>query len=108
MLLLLAAAKYCILLEDLSFFLITVKFYLILWALFVTSNLLSVLASLLSKEASRLIVDFFCQTDADAALDSSTGDSKRVKGLGIGGPDGPVSLDDVRRLQRSNEVISLF
>ncbi|XP_011628403.1 paramyosin isoform X1 [Amborella trichopoda] len=30
-------------------------------------------------------------------------ESKRLKGLGIGAPDGPVSLDDVRRLQRSNE-----
>lgn len=43
--------------------------------------------------------------DGDVALDSSSGDSKRVKGLGIGGPDGPVSLDDVRRLQRSNEEL---
>jgi hypothetical protein len=29
---------------------------------------------------------------------------KRSRGLGTGGPDGPVSLNDVRRLQRSNEV----
>eukprot|EP00250_Pteridium_aquilinum_P010196 c19207_g1_i1 orf=387-3377(-) len=43
--------------------------------------------------------------DGDIALDSNSGDSKRVKGLGIGGPDGPVSLDDVRRLQRSNEEL---
>ncbi|OEL37614.1 hypothetical protein BAE44_0001363 [Dichanthelium oligosanthes] len=28
--------------------------------------------------------------------------SKRLKGLGIGSPDGPVSLDDVRRLEKSN------
>ncbi|RLN18747.1 myosin-11 isoform X2 [Panicum miliaceum] len=28
--------------------------------------------------------------------------SKRLKGLGIGCPDGPVSLDDVRRLEKSN------
>ena len=30
--------------------------------------------------------------------------SKRLKGLGIGSPDGPVSLDDVRRLEKSNAV----
>ncbi|KAG6528187.1 hypothetical protein ZIOFF_010337 [Zingiber officinale] len=29
-------------------------------------------------------------------------DSKRFKGIGIGAPDGPISLDDVRSLQRSN------
>ncbi|XP_031497134.1 uncharacterized protein LOC116262152 isoform X2 [Nymphaea colorata] len=29
--------------------------------------------------------------------------SKKPKGLGIGAPDGPISLDDVRILQRSNE-----
>ncbi|CAN6466510.1 unnamed protein product [Victoria cruziana] len=29
--------------------------------------------------------------------------SKKPKGLGIGSPDGPISLDDVRILQRSNE-----
>nr|XP_010919175.1 uncharacterized protein LOC105043354 isoform X3 [Elaeis guineensis] len=29
-------------------------------------------------------------------------ESKRLKGIGIGAPDGPVSLDDVRSLQRSN------
>lgn len=29
-------------------------------------------------------------------------ESKRLKGLGIGSPDGPVSLDDVRRLEKSN------
>ncbi|CAL9160249.1 unnamed protein product [Musa hybrid cultivar] len=29
-------------------------------------------------------------------------DSKRLKGIGIGAPDGPISLDDVRSLQRSN------
>jgi hypothetical protein len=27
---------------------------------------------------------------------------KRLKGLGIGSSDGPVSLDDVRRLEKSN------
>ncbi|KAK8955091.1 hypothetical protein KSP39_PZI002764 [Platanthera zijinensis] len=29
-------------------------------------------------------------------------ESKRLKGIGIGAPDGPISLDDVRCLQRSN------
>jgi hypothetical protein len=29
---------------------------------------------------------------------------KRLKGLGIGSSDGPVSLDDVRRLEKSNAV----
>ncbi|KAJ4845550.1 hypothetical protein Tsubulata_021531 [Turnera subulata] len=29
-------------------------------------------------------------------------DSKRLKGIGIGAPDGPISLDDFRSLQRSN------
>ncbi|MCO5572950.1 hypothetical protein L7F22_026712 [Adiantum nelumboides] len=41
--------------------------------------------------------------DGEVPVESNIGDSKRVKVLGIGGPDGPVSLDDVRRLQRSNE-----
>lgn len=34
--------------------------------------------------------------------------SKRLKGLGIGSPDGPVSLDDVRRLEKSNAVSYLI
>ncbi|KAL9234394.1 hypothetical protein vseg_009273 [Gypsophila vaccaria] len=29
-------------------------------------------------------------------------ENKRVKGIGIGAPDGPISLDDFRSLQRSN------
>lgn len=29
-------------------------------------------------------------------------ESKRLKGIGIGGPEGPISLDDFRSLQRSN------
>lgn len=40
---------------------------------------------------------------SDTCGEEFVGDSKRIKGLGIGGPEGPVSLDDVRRLQRSNE-----
>lgn len=31
-------------------------------------------------------------------------DNKRLKGLGIGAPEGPISLDDFRSLQRSNMV----
>ncbi|KAI3982578.1 hypothetical protein MKX01_031317 [Papaver californicum] len=30
------------------------------------------------------------------------GESKRLKGIGVGAPEGPISLDDVRSLQRSN------
>nr|GMD36504.1 golgin subfamily A member 8J isoform X3 [Ipomoea batatas] len=30
------------------------------------------------------------------------GDSKRLKGIGIGTPEGPISLDDFRSMQRSN------
>ncbi|KAH7292730.1 hypothetical protein KP509_29G083000 [Ceratopteris richardii] len=41
--------------------------------------------------------------DGETTPDFMSGDVKRVKGLGIGSPVGPVSLDDVRRLQRSNE-----
>lgn len=33
-----------------------------------------------------------------------TSECKRQKGIGIGSADGPVSLDDVRSLQRSNSV----
>ncbi|KAK9143666.1 hypothetical protein Syun_013066 [Stephania yunnanensis] len=45
------------------------------------------------------------------AVDSSTSkrkaeefvsENKRLKGIGIGAPEGPISLDDVRSLQRSN------
>ena len=46
--------------------------------------------------------------DGEGIGEYNPGDNKRSKGLGIGGPDGPVSLDDVRRLQRSNEVICYF
>ncbi|KAJ7551552.1 hypothetical protein O6H91_06G020200 [Diphasiastrum complanatum] len=43
---------------------------------------------------------------ADESIDEgSLGDGKRMRGLGIGAPDGPVSLDDVRRLQRANEEL---
>ena len=39
----------------------------------------------------------------DSEVEGGSG-SKRLKGLGIGSPDGPVSLDDVRRLEKSNGV----
>ena len=35
-------------------------------------------------------------------------ESKRLKGLGIGSSDGPVSLDDIRRLEKSNAVSLLL
>ncbi|PIA49908.1 hypothetical protein AQUCO_01300561v1 [Aquilegia coerulea] len=31
--------------------------------------------------------------------------TKRLKGIGLGAPDGPISLDDVRSLQRSNKEL---
>lgn len=31
-------------------------------------------------------------------------ENKRIKGIGIGAPEGPISLDDFRSLQRSNTV----
>ncbi|XP_058102448.1 uncharacterized protein LOC131246384 isoform X2 [Magnolia sinica] len=34
--------------------------------------------------------------------DEFVSENKRLKGLGIGAPEGPISLDDVRSLQRSN------
>lgn len=39
----------------------------------------------------------FCKGDIGS-------ESKRLKGLGIGSHEGPISLDDVRSLQRSNTV----
>lgn len=35
-----------------------------------------------------------------------TSEIKRQKGIGIGGPNGPISLDDFKSLQRSNTVCS--
>lgn len=35
-------------------------------------------------------------------------ENKRLKGIGIGAPEGPISLDDFRTLQRSNTVCSFF
>uniref|UniRef100_A0A7I4DTR9 FHA domain-containing protein n=1 Tax=Physcomitrium patens TaxID=3218 RepID=A0A7I4DTR9_PHYPA len=35
------------------------------------------------------------------------GDGKRIKGLGSGGVSGPIMLNDVRQLQRSNEELRL-
>lgn len=31
-------------------------------------------------------------------------ENKRLKGIGLGAPEGPISLDDFRSLQRSNTV----
>ncbi|XP_074263204.1 uncharacterized protein LOC141586010 isoform X2 [Silene latifolia] len=35
--------------------------------------------------------------------EESTPENKRPKGIGLGAPEGPISLDDFRSLQRSNE-----
>ncbi|XP_050238703.1 uncharacterized protein LOC126688146 isoform X2 [Mercurialis annua] len=35
-------------------------------------------------------------------LEEIVSDNKRLKGIGIGAPEGPISLDDFRSLQRSN------
>ncbi|KAK8587926.1 hypothetical protein V6N13_086886 [Hibiscus sabdariffa] len=37
--------------------------------------------------------------------DELTCENKRVKGIGIGAPEGPISLDDFRSLQRSNREL---
>ncbi|TYH99844.1 hypothetical protein ES332_A11G093800v1 [Gossypium tomentosum] len=41
---------------------------------------------------------------ADCA-DELTCENKRLKGIGIGAPEGPISLDDFRSLQRSNREL---
>ncbi|RWW15056.1 hypothetical protein BHE74_00018699 [Ensete ventricosum] len=43
-----------------------------------------------------------CMMHAFTTKEEYDTDSKRLKGIGIGAPDGPISLDDVRSLQRSN------
>lgn len=46
-----------------------------------------------------------CSTDAAILKRKSEefgSESKRLRGIGIGGPEGPISLDDFRSLQRSN------
>ncbi|GJN09233.1 hypothetical protein PR202_ga27220 [Eleusine coracana subsp. coracana] len=47
-----------------------------------------------------------CAENGGSVLKRKSGEvgseSKRLKGLGIGSPDGPVSLDDIRRLEKSN------
>jgi hypothetical protein len=45
---------------------------------------------------------------ADDLGDTVGGDAKRIKGLGNGGVSGPIMLNDVRQLQRSNEVRSIL
>lgn len=45
---------------------------------------------------------------ADDLGDPVGGDAKRIKGLGNGGASGPIMLNDVRQLQRSNEVRSVL
>jgi hypothetical protein len=70
--------------------------------LVILNNLLFLILSLQQEILHNLAP---CLADGEGTGEYNPGDSKRTKGLGIGGPDGPVSLDDVRRLQRSNEVI---
>jgi hypothetical protein len=38
--------------------------------------------------------------------EDTTCEIKRQKGIGISGPNGPISLDDFKSLQRSNTVCS--
>ncbi|KAG0628014.1 hypothetical protein M758_2G243900 [Ceratodon purpureus] len=40
--------------------------------------------------------------------DTVGGDAKRIKGLGNGGVSGPIMLNDVRQLQRSNEELRVL
>lgn len=42
----------------------------------------------------------------DVDNEGMAGDGKRMRGITTCSSEGPVSLDDVRRLQRSNEVIT--
>ncbi|GMI66911.1 hypothetical protein like AT2G45460 [Hibiscus trionum] len=42
---------------------------------------------------------------AKRKADELTCENKRVKGIGIGAPEGPISLDDFRSLQRSNREL---
>ncbi|KAL4368748.1 hypothetical protein GQ457_05G000320 [Hibiscus cannabinus] len=46
-----------------------------------------------------------CATIAPYCLDELASENKRLKGIGIGAPEGPVSLDDFRSLQRSNKEL---
>lgn len=41
-------------------------------------------------------------------IEEFVSENKRLKGIGIGSPDGPLSLDDFRSLQRSNTVFLLW
>lgn len=44
-----------------------------------------------------ILIILFCEEEFGS-------ESKRLKGIGIGAPEGPISLDDFRSLQRSNMV----
>ncbi|KAL4377460.1 hypothetical protein GQ457_02G000400 [Hibiscus cannabinus] len=46
-----------------------------------------------------------CETIAPYCLDELACENKRLKGIGIGAPEGPISLDDFRSLQRSNKEL---
>lgn len=45
---------------------------------------------------------------SDDLGDTVGGDAKRIKGLGNGGVSGPIMLNDVRQLQRSNEELRVL
>ncbi|QHO08399.1 uncharacterized protein DS421_14g472270 [Arachis hypogaea] len=50
----------------------------------------------------RLSASMQSYAEANAIIKGCASESKRLKGLGIGAPEGPISLDDFRSLQRSN------
>ncbi len=45
--------------------------------------------------------------DAEDAEEGVCGDGKRIRGLGSGVHDGPISFSDVQQLQRANDVSSI-
>ncbi|XP_022147057.1 kinesin-like protein KIF15 isoform X2 [Momordica charantia] len=56
----------------------------------------------------REVVAFTSSSDGGPAkrkAENVVSENKRLRGLGIGAPDGPISLDDFRSLQRSNKEL---
>lgn len=54
------------------------------------------------REVSTFVSPEINGTNTKRKLEDLGGANKRTKGIGIGAADGPVSLDDVRSLQRTN------
>lgn len=54
------------------------------------------------REVSTFVSPAINGTNTKRKLEDISSANKRTKGIGIGAADGPVSLDDVRSLQRSN------